>query len=445
MVNRIFRGLWMAVLTTRLAGCGGMGSNDPITGITASNFEYGKMATLTLTGNALDNAITVTSDKCNLLTLGNITSAKERQATCYVTGTGSASFTVKSSSGYVVYSTTLSIPEPVTGITASNLNFGQQATVTLSGNPQSSAIALKADKCINISLAAVSNASTRTATCTVVGTGPITFSITGSYSANALYSTKLSATDPAQIVTYNDHNNKYSQKTYVAFPTNGLSNLQLSSTGCDTITLDDGSYANARTATCTLSQTGTVQFEVKRADTTVAQTTSIQVPQPQVTFKTSLGDFVMELNPTAAPLTVKNFMKYVNASFYKNTVFHRIIANTVTQGGSLLADGTAAPDPVIDGVRTKLDPIDLEVGKGLSNIEGSVAMARTTDLNSATSGFFVNLKDNTYYDTLGGGYAVFGKVISGLDLLKQIAATVKPGTTEVPATVVTVTSATQTQ
>lgn len=200
--------------------------------------------------------------------------------------------------------------------------------------------------------------------------------------------------------------------------------------------------ASNRSATCILTVPASLNLPVRitsASDYTVYSTT-LTVPAPQVTFKTSLGDFVMELNPTAAPITVKNFLKYVNASFYKNTVFHRIIPNTVTQGGSKLADGTV---PVIDGLN--IDPIELEVGKGLSNISGSVAMARSDVLKSATSGFFVNLKDNTYYDTLGGGYAVFGKVISGLDLLKQIAATVKPGTTEVPATVVTVTSATQTQ
>ena len=133
MANRLFRGLLMAVLTTWLAGCGGMGGDDPVTGITASNFEYGQMATLTLTGNALDNAITVTSDKCSLLSLGNATSPKTRQALCLVSGTGAAFFTVRSSAGYVVYTTTLQIPEPVIAITASNVAFGQQATVTASG------------------------------------------------------------------------------------------------------------------------------------------------------------------------------------------------------------------------------------------------------------------------------------------------------------------------
>lgn len=448
MANRLFRGLLMAVLTTWLAGCGGMGGDDPVTGITASNFEYGQMATLTLTGNALDNAITVTSDKCSLLSLGNATSPKTRQALCLVSGTGAAFFTVRSSAGYVVYTTTLQIPEPVTAITASNVAFGQQATVTLTGTPQNSAIALKSDKCINISLTTASstNGSTapRTATCTVVGTGSVTFNITNSAGTSTLYSSKVASADPAQLSTYN---NKYSQKTYVAFPTNGLSNLQLSSTGCDTITLDDGSYANARTATCTLSQTGTVQFDVKRADTTVAQTTSIQVPQPQVTFKTSLGDFVMELNPTAAPITVKNFLSYVNKSpsFYNGTIIHRVepTGNYVVQGGGFTSGMVAKTG--------QSDPISLESNNGLKNLKYSVGMARTSLFNSATSQFYVNLRDNTSFDYVNAnnpGYAVFGNIVSGTNVIDTIAT--KPtgtlnGYANVPVTDITVTSATQTQ
>ena len=136
---------------------------------------------------------------------------------------GAAFFTVRSSAGYVVYTTTLQIPEPVTAITASNVAFGQQATVTLTGTPQNSAIALKSDKCINISLTTASstNGTTapRTATCTVVGTGSVTFNITNSAGTSTLYSSKVASADPAQLSTYN---NKYSQKTYVAFPTNEI-------------------------------------------------------------------------------------------------------------------------------------------------------------------------------------------------------------------------------
>lgn len=443
MKTSMLRMLSLLVLGTWLTGCGGLSGDAPITGITADNLKYGQTATLTLSGNALDNPVTVTSDKCSLVSLGSITSAKSRQGTCLVTGTGTATFTVKSNAGYVVYTTTLNIPSPVTAIEASNLQFGQQATVTLSGDPQNSAIRLSSDKCTNISLAAVSGSATRTATCTVVGTGAIRFSVNGLYSTAALYSTLHNAQAPTELLTYN---NKYGQTTYVAFPTNGLSDLSLTSTGCDTLTLDSDNYTGAHSASCTISRTGTVQFNVLHSST-VVQTASIQIPEPQITVKTTLGDFVMELNPTVAPITVKNFLSYVNKSpsFYNGTIFHRVepTGNYVVQGGGFTT-GMAKKSGLSD-------PIALESNNGLRNLRYSVGMARTSDLNSATSQFYVNLRDNTSFDFVNStnpGYAVFGRVISGFDVIDTIAG--KPTTTvngysNVPVSDITVSSAIQTQ
>ena len=138
--------------------------------------------------------------------------------------------------------------------------------------------------------------------------------------------------------------------------------------------------------------------------------------QPQVKVETNMGAFVLELNPQAAPKTVENFLTYVKSGFYKNTLFHRVIPNFMIQGGGFVA-GMEEKD-------TRA-AIALESRNGLSNKRGTIAMARTNDPNSATSQFFINVKDNRFLDADqaqdGFGYAVFGKVISGMQTVDAIA------------------------
>ena len=142
-------------------------------------------------------------------------------------------------------------------------------------------------------------------------------------------------------------------------------------------------------------------------------------PNPQVLVKTSLGEFVIELYPDKAPLSVANFLQYVNDGFYSGTVFHRVIGSFMIQGGGFTADlykGAMRP-------KTTRAPIAIESKNGLKNDIGSVAMARTGDPNSATSQFFVNVVDNAglnYPQPDGHGYAVFGKVVSGMDVVNAI-------------------------
>lgn len=141
---------------------------------------------------------------------------------------------------------------------------------------------------------------------------------------------------------------------------------------------------------------------------------------PQVTFAITngagvAGTVVLTLDRTAAPVTVANFLQYVNSGFYNCTVFHRHAPNFVLQGGgyaSPMAVSSTAPT-----LKPTLAPITLEVGRGLSNTALTVAMARTDALNSATSQFFINLVDNVGLDTAGGGYAVFGRVTAGADVI----------------------------
>ena len=137
---------------------------------------------------------------------------------------------------------------------------------------------------------------------------------------------------------------------------------------------------------------------------------------PLVKVQTNMGDFVLELNPKAAPKTVENFLTYVKSGFYKNTLFHRVIPNFMIQGGGF-----------VSGMQEKdtRKAIALESRNGLSNLRGTIAMARTSDPNSATSQFFINVRDNHFLDASqaqdGYGYAVFGRVISGMQTVDAIA------------------------
>jgi cyclophilin family peptidyl-prolyl cis-trans isomerase len=139
--------------------------------------------------------------------------------------------------------------------------------------------------------------------------------------------------------------------------------------------------------------------------------------KPVVMMKTTLGDIVIELNPEKAPETVKNFLWYVDNKFYDGLIFHRVISNFMIQGGGFTKDmAKKEPKP----------PIKNEADNGLSNVRGTIAMARTGDPNSASSQFFINVKDNTPLDfkskTSGQtwGYCVFGKVIDGMDTVDKI-------------------------
>lgn len=133
-----------------------------------------------------------------------------------------------------------------------------------------------------------------------------------------------------------------------------------------------------------------------------------------VRFETSHGSFTIELFPKEAPVTVENFLKYVDDGFFDGTIFHRIVPGFVIQGGGLTAD--------FDNKETR-DPIQNEAKNGLKNGRGWLSMARTSDVNSATSQFFVNLSDNAFLDhgPRDYGYAVFGRVTEGMETVDKIA------------------------
>lgn len=167
---------------------------------------------------------------------------------------------------------------------------------------------------------------------------------------------------------------------------------------------------------------------------------ALPVSAQKVLLATSEGDITLELDASKAPRTVANFLQYVKSGHYDGTVFHRVINDFMIQGGGFTPEMAQKPT---------LSPIPLESRNGLSNRAGTIAMARTSVPDSATAQFFINVKDNTFLDAAqsrdGQGYAVFGRVVAGMDIVNRIKAA--PTTTRgphqnVPATPILIRKAT---
>jgi peptidyl-prolyl cis-trans isomerase A (cyclophilin A) len=160
-----------------------------------------------------------------------------------------------------------------------------------------------------------------------------------------------------------------------------------------------------------------------------------------IRFETTLGNFTVELFEKEAPVSAANFLRYIDDGFFDATIFHRIVPGFVIQGGGFTED--------MSQKRTH-PPIKNEADNGLKNERGTLSMARTNDINSATSQFFVNLKDNEFLDHKRGnfGYAVFGRVTEGMDVIDKIAAVEtgrRRGFEDVPIEPVIMTSVRQTK
>ena len=164
---------------------------------------------------------------------------------------------------------------------------------------------------------------------------------------------------------------------------------------------------------------------------------TVQAGELKVLMKTSKGDMEIALDADKAPKTVENFLRYVDEGFYDGTIFHRVISGFMIQGGGYTADMRKKPTH---------EPVVNEAKNGLKNKRGTIAMARTSDPHSATSQFFINVKDNDFLDYPGQdgwGYTVFGRVTRGLDVLDAIAGvptTVKNGMRDVPVETVVIES-----
>jgi len=217
---------------------------------------------------------------------------------------------------------------------------------------------------------------------------------------------------------------------------------------CDNVVEVPGGTAVQRQFTCRPSSLGELIGEVSEAGGGRLASLRVIIPVPVVQLSLSQGNISLELDPIKAPITVNNFLNYVNSNFYNNTIFHRVIADFVIQGGGY-TPGTTNPVP-----KTPTQPaIALESNTGLANLRGTLAMARTAEPNSATSQFYINVVDNPSLDYKSEeepGYAVFGKVTAGMDVVDAISvvptrAVPALGLTHLPVTNVIVTTARQVQ
>jgi cyclophilin family peptidyl-prolyl cis-trans isomerase len=188
-------------------------------------------------------------------------------------------------------------------------------------------------------------------------------------------------------------------------------------------------------ATAAFVLTGTLNVSPVRADDAKATTTP--AADPVVLISTSMGKIKVRLDSAKAPISVANFLDYVKAKHYDGTIFHRVIPQFMIQGGGMTKD----LNPKSGGKPA----IKNEAGNGLTNDEGTIAMARTNVVDSATDQFFINVKDNAFLnhrdEADGFGYAVFGKVISGMDVvhkIEHVETSTQSGNENVPVKTVTI-------
>lgn len=226
--------------------------------------------------------------------------------------------------------------------------------------------------------------------------------------------------------------------------------------GCGEVTEAAGGDAFTRRFTCRVNALGPLTIRAYNTGSLELARLQVNVPEPEVTMilqglDATPSTFSVKLDPVQAPVTVNNFLDYVNAGFYRQTIFHRVVKDFVVQGGGYTPGATATASPVIKAATSPA--IRLESRTALRNVKGTIAMARTNDPNSATSQFYVNTVDNPSLDfksEADPGYAVFGTVISGLDVIERMNAVpvridVATGLTHLPRTNIVVLSAVQTK
>lgn len=225
--------------------------------------------------------------------------------------------------------------------------------------------------------------------------------------------------------------------------------ITINNPGCTNLTEVTGGSNTQRTFTCKIIRVGPFNMTITNSSNNQVYYAAFNVPlaaRPQVTLATTMGNLVVELNPGAAPITVDNFLDYVETNFYNNTLFHRVDQN-VAQAGGYSATLTALT-PTYAAIL-----LETTTTTGLSNTYGTIGMASTSTINSATSQFYFNLVDNSaIYNantTTGAtGYAVFGTIVDGFDVLNNISrvqTSVQGGLPTVPVTPIIINTATRTQ
>jgi len=336
----------------------------------------------------------------------------------------------------------------VSDIQTAQLVYGQTAQFTIAGSYLDSGLSVTATGCTGLESTDITSSTNATWSCSVdsIGTGAVNVKVSNT-NGDLLLSKSFDIPAPTNPVVLSIKADNLMYSKLALFTMTGYlldKDFKVITKNCKGLALVSGGSSTSKSVACNVGAVGTgaISFEAKLADGSTLKSASFDVPNPQVSLVTNLGTLKLELYPVEAPITVSNYLQYVNDKFYENTIIHRIVTNGiyVAQGGWL----TPAP-AVQPGQRAA---IALEVGKGLSNIKGTIAMARSSELNSATSQFFFNLADNTALDTANEGYAVFGKVLSGaslLDALAMVQTSTQYGLSDFPSQSVIVQSVTQTQ
>lgn len=222
--------------------------------------------------------------------------------------------------------------------------------------------------------------------------------------------------------------------------------LDITSGACENVTELPGGTEFQRQFACRPASLGELVGQASELGGGRLASLRVIVPSPVVQLAVTLGTIELELDPERAPVTVNNFLDYVNSGFYTNTLFHRVVEGFVIQGGGFVPGN---PDPVFK--TPGRPPIALESNNGLSNLRGTLAMARTSEPDSATSQYYVNVVDNLdldYKSETEPGYAVFGRVTAGMDVVDAISvvpvrAVPSLSLTHVPVTNVVVSAARQ--
>jgi cyclophilin family peptidyl-prolyl cis-trans isomerase len=231
-----------------------------------------------------------------------------------------------------------------------------------------------------------------------------------------------SSGDPS-VTTITASGMAYSRTMTVTVNGAGLSDLTLFMTvegaGCVDIARTGAATDSQVQFTCTVTGVGEISPRIRRSDGRELGRVTTSVPMPQVSLAVRQGTrsstLLLEIDPVNAPLTAANFMRYVNTGFYRDTLFHRIVQGKLAQGGGF-STGPVAKTPTFTA-------IPLETRTTLKNLRGTIAMARTTAPDSAQSQFYLNVVDNPEFDRVDDanpGYAVFGRVVSGLDALDEL-------------------------
>jgi peptidyl-prolyl cis-trans isomerase A (cyclophilin A) len=260
----------------------------------------------------------------------------------------------------------------------------------------------------------------------------------------------------ASMTNASASNARYSQDMIITFSGQGLDESVVAKVDgpCTNLTRSTVSSSTTLQYRCTVEGVGRITpYLVTVADGVVLGSLKVDIPLPRVSVAVTQGEqsgtFVLELDPLAAPQTVKQFLAYVAAGFYTSTIFHRVNPQLAILGGGF----SSSTEGIVSAKLTTRDPIALEQ-TGLKNLRGSIAMYRETAPNSGNSMFFINTVDNPQFDAgsvqTPEGFAVFGKVVDRLDIIDMIAAVpVRPdlslGVADVPQTAVTVTSMVQTR